>query len=83
MGEPRRAMSVTADHVIVDDQRVEDRFLDGLHDRGVERVHAAPRDKGDRAELVVADWADGKGAGQRCGSWSPGHSARRVAFKPT
>ena len=60
MRKRRRAVPVAADHVVVDDQRVEHRLLDGLHGRGVEIVHAAPRHECERAELVVTGWPDGK-----------------------
>ena len=70
MGESRRAVSVTADHVVVDDQRVENSFFHRLHDRGIEVVHPAPRDEVQGGELclaIPAGRADGKRAGQ------PGH----------
>src|SRR2546425_11435557 len=45
-----RAVSVAADHVGVDNERVEHRFLHGLDDRGVEVVHPAPRYEREHAE---------------------------------
>ena len=53
-------MAVTADHIGVHDQRVEDRLLDRLPNSGVQIIHPPPGHKRQLTEFVIAGIPDRK-----------------------
>ena len=51
-------MAVAADHLGVDDQRIEDRLFDRLHNSGVEIIHPPPGHERQLTEFVIGDIPD-------------------------
>ena len=60
MRERGGPVAVAADHLGVDDQRIEDRLFDRLRNSGKEIIHSPPGHKRQLTEFVIAGIPDRK-----------------------